>query len=324
MEQYESVMKRKRLGNTGIEVSEIAFGGVEIGMPYGIGVKSAVDMLAEDAAIRLLNKALDRGINFFDTARLYGESERIIGKAFQGKREQIVLATKCTHFKQPDGTVPTFPRLKDVVRNSLSESLKMLRTEYIDLYMVHYADGDVLEDDGVLRIFTELKDEGYVRAVGVSVYKPEETRIAVTSGVWDAIQLPFNLLDQSHGKHFEEALHQGVGIIVRSVLMRGMLTNRIQQLHPALYKVEKYIHSYRKLLDGKFNGLPQFATQFALSHDAVSSVLVGIDKHQYLEEALACATGQYFDEALLKQAKSMAYPQPEFLNLAEWDKNGWL
>lgn len=318
-------MEKKKLGQTGIDISEVAFGGVEIGVPYGIGVHNEEDMLAEQDAIRLLHRAIDEGINFFDTARLYGESERIMGSAFENRREEVVLASKCRHFRQGDGTLVPRQDVERYVYDSLEESLRMLRTDYIDLYMVHYADREIFEMEEVAQVFSALRDKGVVRAIGVSVYKPEETEIAVSSGVWDAVQLPFNLMDQAHGIHFQQAKEQGVGIIVRSVLMRGMLTDRLQKLHPELYHVEQHIQQYRTLAATTgFTGLPQFATQFALSHDAVSSVLVGIDKVEYLKEAIASASGSYFDEELLKQAQSMGFPQPELLNLSEWDKKGWL
>lgn len=317
-------MRKKTIGHTGIAVSEIAFGGVEIGVPYGFGVKSESDMLAERDAINLLHAAIDRGINFFDTARLYGESERIMGAAFEGKRQQVVLASKCKHLRQADGSIIESVSLSKFIRESLMKSLKFLRTDYIDLYMVHYADETVLGNDEVSRVFSDLREEGAVRAIGVSVYKPEETRLAIDSGVWDAIQLPFNLMDQSHGCYFEQAHAKGAGIIVRSVLMRGMLTDRIQHLHPALRDVEKHIDRYRALLGEAHGTLPQLATQFALAHDAVSSVLVGIDKQQYLLDAVAAVGGDTMDNTLLASLQGMAYADPSFLNLAEWNKNGWL
>ena len=81
-------MRKRTLGNTGIEVSEIAFGGVEIGMPYGIGISGKKDMLLAKDVIRLLHTALEKGINFFDTARAYGNSEYLIGKAFKDRRNK--------------------------------------------------------------------------------------------------------------------------------------------------------------------------------------------------------------------------------------------
>jgi len=317
-------MRTKQLGRTDLLVSEIAFGGVEIGVPYGIGVKDESDMLSEREAIALLHRAVDEGINFYDTARLYGDSERIMGLAFKDRREHVVLASKCRHLRQANGLLVPFAGLERYIRGSLQESLEALQTDYIDLYMVHYADAEILHTEEVEMIFSALKEEGLVRAIGVSVYQAEETEQALESGIWDAIQLPFNLMDQAHGVHFEKAYSRGVGIIVRSVLMRGMLTDCMEKLHPALYAVEQHIRSYRALMTDRFSSLPQFATRFALSHDVVSSVLVGIDKQQYLEEAIASAQGPHFDKDLLRQVQSMGYPQPEFLNLAEWDKNGWL
>lgn len=317
-------MRKNKLGTTDIEVSEIAFGGVEIGVPYGIGVKNESDMLAEQDAIALLHRAVEEGINFFDTARLYGDSERIMGRAFNDRRTQVVLASKCRHLRRPDGKLVPRSELEAFIRGSLEESLRMLQTDYLDLYMVHYADAEVLQLDEVAAIFMALKQEGLVRSIGVSVYKSDETKQAIDAGMWEAIQLPFNLMDQSHGAHFEAAANQGVGIIVRSVLMRGLLTERIQTLHPALQEVERHISRYRSLVSEQFSGLPQLATKFVLAHEAVSSVLVGIDKEQYLTEALATTAGSAFDNLLLTELQQLAYPNPDFLNLAEWDKNGWI
>src|SRR5690606_11979227 len=138
-------MQRRFLGNTGIAVSEIAFGGVEIGMPYGIGVKWEEDMLPEKDAERLLLTALDSGLNFFDTARLYGVSENIMGKAFAGRRNEIVLCTKCRHFRDDKGRLPDDPTLGEIIRVSLEESVRALQTEYIDLYMLHQGGQQILE-----------------------------------------------------------------------------------------------------------------------------------------------------------------------------------
>ena len=127
-------MKKRPLGNTDIEVSEIAFGGVEIGMPYGIGVKNKDDMLSEKDALELLHAALDKEINFFDTARMYGTSEIIMGKAFKGKRNDVVICTKCRHFIDNEERIPSHPVPKDVIENSLDESLEALQTDHVDVF----------------------------------------------------------------------------------------------------------------------------------------------------------------------------------------------
>lgn len=317
-------MKKRLLGNTGIEVSEIAFGGVEIGMPYGIGVTNKSDMLSEKEAIQLLHQAVDSGINFFDTARMYGESERIMGKAFQDRREKVVIATKCSHLLDANGNLTTGETLKKTIEKSLQESLQALSMDYVDIFMLHQADSRILESEDVLNTFSKLKDQGLFRIAGVSTYTIQETEKALENSLWKLIQLPFNLMDQRQEKYFKKAHQQGVGIVIRSILLKGLLSNRGKNLHPALANVEKHITQYDKLLEGTNYTLSTLATKFGLSFPEVASVLVGIDKKEYLEQSLKTADGVYLDQKQLSEAKSLGYPDPEFLNLPYWDKMNWL
>lgn len=317
-------MNKRTLGNSGIEVSEIAFGGVEIGMPYGVGIKSSADMLSKSGAIKLLHKAVNSGINFFDTARMYGKSEQIMGEAFNDRRSKVIIATKCVHLLDKDGNLPLDSELKMVIEKSLHESLKALRTDYLDIFMLHQANQEILKNETIAEVFSEFKKKGFVRATGISTYALEDTKTAVNSGRWDVIQLPFNLMDQRQRELFEKAQEKGVGIVVRSVLLKGLLSNRGKNLHPALKNVENHIVKYEQLLEKTGYTLPILATKFALSYPEVSSVLVGIDKEEYLEEALRTVDGNCFNNRDLEKIKQLAYPDPEFIDLPYWDKMNWL
>ena len=317
-------MEKRLLGKTGIEVSEIAFGGVEIGMPYGIGMNSPADMLPEQEAIRLLHAATDSGINFFDTARMYGNSEQIMGKAFTDRRDHVVLSTKCRHLRNQQGILPSGRELHHMIRTSLHESLEALQTDYIDIFMLHQADLEILENEEISAVFTEIKKEGLCRATGVSTYTPEETQKVTETESWDTIQLPFNLMDQRQEAFFEAASKKGIGIVIRSVLLKGLLSNRGKNLHPALIKVEEHLASFHELMEATGYNLPTLATKFALSFPGISAVLVGIDRMEYLDQSLQAADGTYLDRKLLARAKQLAYPDPGFLNLPYWDKMNWL
>lgn len=317
-------MKRKPLGNTGIEVSEVAFGGVEIGLPYGIGIAGKEDMLSKSDAINLLHAALDRGINFFDTARMYGESEDRIGKAFQHNRQEVIIATKCRHFRGSNGNIIPDEELPGFIQTSLEESLKILKTDYIDIFMLHQADLEILENAVIESVFQQLKASGKIRATGVSTYSVAETDLAIQKGSWDVIQLPFNLLDQTHAACFGSAAANGTGIIVRSVLMKGLLSDRGKNLHPALSAVEKHIELYEQIVREYATDLPTLATQFALSFPEVSSVLVGIDKLDYLIAACKTVENGKLRDEVMARARQLSYPEPSFLNLPYWDKMGWL
>ncbi|MEN8193646.1 MAG: aldo/keto reductase [Bacteroidota bacterium] len=317
-------MNYRLLGRSGISVSEIAFGGVEIGLPYGIGVNSRADMLSESEAIRLLHSALDNGINFFDTARMYGESESIMGSAFKNRRDEVIISTKCKPFRDKYGKLPKSKKLIEIIEKSFSESLSALQTEYIDIYMLHQADIEIIKNKIVVEKLLNLKKEGVIHAMGVSTYSVEETQKAIESGVWDVIQLPFNLMDQTHAINFSLAAEHGVGIMVRSVLFKGLLSEKGRNLHPALKDVESHLKYYEELLDKSSPNLPTLATKFALSFEQVSSVLVGIDRKKYMLEALKTADGVYLNNEKLARAKELQYPEPEFLDLVKWDKMGWL
>jgi aryl-alcohol dehydrogenase-like predicted oxidoreductase len=317
-------MNKRLLGNTGFSVSEIAFGGVEIGMPYGIGVNDHSDMLSNQEAVKLLHASLDGGINFFDTARLYGESECIMGKAFHDRRDKVVIATKCRHFRDANGNLPAPSKLREFIETSLDESLAALQTDYVDVFMLHQADKAILENKDISDVFTSLKKSGRIRATGASTYATEETRLAIESGNWDLVQLPFNLMDQRQQELFPLAASHGVAVVIRSVLLKGLLSSKGRGLHPALVAVEEHIKKYKELLDDSINDLPTLATKFALSFKEVSAVLVGIDRIEYLQTSLQSADGNYLDNSKLGQAKKMSYPDPQFLDLPKWDRLGWL
>jgi len=317
-------MNQRTLGRTDIQVSEIAFGGVEIGMPYGIGVKDKADMLSESEAIRLLHSAIDSGINFFDTARMYGESESIMGRAFRDRRNQVVICTKCKPFRNKLGKLPDAEKLKDIIERSLSESLTELQSDYIDVYMLHQSDVEIIENETIVSKLLDMKEQGVIRAMGVSTYSAEETKKAIDSDVWDVVQLPFNMMDQSHEVNFSLAAEKGVGIMVRSVLFKGILSEKGRNLHQTLKDVEAHVKFYKELLNESVPDLPTLATKFALSFKQVSSVLVGIDRMDYLEKALSAADGNYLNHNILSRTRELQYPDPKFLDLAKWDKMGWL
>ena len=317
-------MIRRTLGSTGISVSELAFGCVEIGMPYGIGVYAEAGMPGRNTAIHLLQQALDSGINFFDTARMYGISETLLGQAFRHRRHEVVIATKCRHFLQEDGSLPDPGTIRRLVMDSLRESMQALQTSYVDVFMLHQADRAILASEAVQAVFSDLKTSGAILATGVSTYTNRQTETALQAGMWNVIQVPFNLMDQRQQALFAQAAASGTALVIRLVLLKGLLSTRGTGLHPALAPVVAHIEKYGALTGRLHVSLATLAIRFALSFAQASSVLVGIDHPDYLREALAAAGGQYLDGPLLQEAQELAYPDPAFLDLARWHREGWL
>jgi len=307
-----------------LNVSEIAFGGVEIGIPYGINVQGRADMPSEQQALDLLHTALDCGINFFDNAHMYGQSETLMGKAFKGLRDQVVINTKCIHLRDSEKHLYPASEIRRMIPESMQTSLNALQTDHVDIFMTHSCDMEILDQPEVLEGFDSLRKKGYARAIGVSTYTPAETQKAIDSGLWDVIQLPFNLMDQRQAECFPSAAKNGVGIMVRSVLLKGILSDRGKNLHPALQGITDHRKRLLQIINGNESDLPRFATRFALSFPEVSSVLVGIDRKEYLFAALQSAEGAALGAEMMHTLRESAYPDPEFINLAVWDRKGWL
>ena len=134
-------MRYRQLGKTGFKISEISLGTVEIGMPYGIPENGNIPAPDETSTVRLLNDALDRGINFIDTARAYGESEAIIGRALHNRRQEYVLASKVLSRR---GQKMQSDEMRALTVASVEESFRLLQTDSIDLMMIHCGATEIL------------------------------------------------------------------------------------------------------------------------------------------------------------------------------------
>ncbi len=316
-------MRQRPLGNTGLHVSEISFGCVELGIPYGIGVKSQADMLPEAEAVRLLQAALAAGLNFFDTAPAYGTSERLLGLAFADRREQAVICTKAPHRATDAELLDQPDNLRRVLRESLEASLRELRSDYVDVYLLHQATEKALRSPALVGILRDFRRQGLIRAFGASTYPGGTTGTALACGTWDVLQIAIHVMDRREEPYLAAAAAQGVGMIARSVLFKGILSDRGRSLHPALAPVAAHRQRLLEALPEE-TGLALAATQYILGLPGIASVLLGIDRFAYLEQALAAAGAPPLPASVRQAWDALPYPDPEFLNLPAWDRNGWL
>ncbi len=197
-------MKEYTLGKTGITVPQNAFGALPI---------QRVDL---ETAVHLLRKAYEGGMRFFDTARAYSDSEEKVGAAFSGMREKIYIASKTT------------AKTAEELRTQLSQTLKNLRTDYLDLYQLHcvpqcYRPGD---GTGLYEALLEVKKEGKVRHIGITAHKIGIAEEIVQSGLYETLQFPFSYLaterDVALVKNCADA---GMGFLAMKGLSGGLLTN---------------------------------------------------------------------------------------------------
>jgi aryl-alcohol dehydrogenase-like predicted oxidoreductase len=316
-------MELRPLGSTGLKVSLLSFGCVELGIPYGIGIRGPEDMLSEGQAVALLQTALARGITFYDTAPAYGNSEALLGRAFESCRDRVVLCSKCPGLTTEDGRVLRKRILRDRVLGSLDASLKALRTDCVDVLMLHRVEESIIANDEVAEVFADLTAQRAIRVAGASTYPGGITGRVIASRRWPVLQVAFSLMDQREAAFLREAEAAGIGVVARSVLLKGILSDRGRDLHPQLSAVQEHRERCQAATPPGTT-LSAFATRFVMGQPGVSSVLVGIDRPGYLDQAVATAEAGPLATADARRAEGLAYPDPEFIDLPKWHSQGWL
>ncbi len=197
-------MQKVILGRTGLTVGKNSFGALP------------VQRVSHEEAIRLLRKAFFGGMNYFDTARMYSDSEEKLGAAFEGVREKIVISTK------------TGAATADGFGADLAISLKNLRTEYIDIYQFHNPDFCPKPGDGsgLYEAMLEAKAQGKVRFIGITNHRLNVALEAVESGLYDTLQFPLSYLASKEDLELAEACRrQNMGFIAMKALSGGLITD---------------------------------------------------------------------------------------------------
>lgn len=215
-------MKYRRLGKTDFQISEISLGTWQVGGKWGSGFDDAL-------ADRILNEAVDKGVNFIDTADVYedGKSEAAVGRLVRSREERVYTATKCGRKISPHSSEGYTP---EVLRGFVEESLRNTGLETLDLLQLHCPPTEVYYRPEIFELFDRLREEGKIRHLGVSIEKVEEGLKAVEYPNVAAVQLIFNIFRQRPADLlFERARQKDVGIIVRVPLASGLLSGKFDR-----------------------------------------------------------------------------------------------
>lgn len=214
-------MKYRKLGNTGLSVSEVSFGTWAIGGDWGSS--------RDEDGLKGLQLAMEQGVNFFDTADVYGSghAEELLAKAAKGKQDEIHIATKfCRAGDIHDPENYSARRISEYCE----QSLRRLEREAIDLYQIHCPPIEILRDGSVFAALDQLKAEGKIRHYGVSVETIEEGLLCLEYPGVEALQVIFNLFRQQPALELlPRAAARGAGILVRLPLASGLLTGKFKE-----------------------------------------------------------------------------------------------
>lgn len=309
---------RRPLGRTGIEVSEVSLGTVELGLEYGLRSPGERTMPSPDEALRVLDRAIGLGVDFIDTARVYGASESLVGRALRGRRDRVVVATKV----EPLPPDLTGAALRRRIEASVGVSLAALETDVVDVLQVHSATVDDIRRGEIVGELERLREAGAIRVVGASTYGGDAARAALEDERIGCLQIAYNLLDRgAEDGILETAARRGVGIIARSVLLRGALTPRHDHLAPGLDGLRAAIAELIGVL-GDAAALPPAAYRYVLGDPRVTTALVGTARIDELEAALAAARAGALDADLIERIRAIRVTDPDQLQPHRWPSDG--
>jgi aryl-alcohol dehydrogenase-like predicted oxidoreductase len=220
-------MQTRQLGTTELSITPLGFGSWAVGgggWQFGWGAQD------DGESIAAINRALDHGINWIDTAAVYGlgHSEEIVAKALKGRTERPYIFTKCSMIWDAQGNI-SHSLKRESIRREVEDSLRRLQVEVIDLYQIHWPDPDIDIEEGWSTL-SELKREGKVRYIGASNFGVEQLRRAMKIARVDSLQPRYSLI---HPEVEDEVLpfceRNGIGVIVYSPMMSGLLSGRMTQ-----------------------------------------------------------------------------------------------
>ncbi|MEL0010029.1 MAG: aldo/keto reductase [Bacteroidota bacterium] len=293
-------MKYRKLGKTGLTVSELSLGTWQVGGVWGTGFD-------HDSAQTLLHAAYEEGVNFFDTADVYeaGESERAVGRFLTsvGDKDRLFVATKCGKQIEPfvnEGFSP------EVLRGYVEDSLERLSVECIDLIQLHCPPTEVYYRPEIFGLFDRLKEEGKIKHLGVSVEKVEEAVKAIQFDNVTTVQIIYNMFRRRPEDYFfDMAAEKNIGVIVRVPLASGLLSGKMSA--ESTFNPGDHRHGNRngewfdkgetfagvpfetglaaveelKELFGGMN-LAQVALKWILMNDQISVIIPGASKLQHI------------------------------------------
>jgi aryl-alcohol dehydrogenase-like predicted oxidoreductase len=298
-------MRYERLGHTDLVVSKLGFGTGSLGEMFG--------PLNEADAIAVVHEAVDLGVTFFDTAAYYGSAEERLGKALVGRRDQFIVGTKAGRFGYTD-----FDFSPTRIRRSLENSLRLLKTDYVDILQLHDIEyvplGPVLEDS--YAELAALRDEGLCRYIGMSGYPAAVMKAAMTQTDLDVC------LTYAHATLLDDTLQRevapvadarGIGLINAAAVALGLLTpggTNMENSHPATAPIRAAAARMVALCAERQVDISFVANQYSIQRSGCATTLIGTGKSRHLRSAVA-AVETPLDDELIAELLALRPPAAE-------------
>lgn len=280
-------------------MAELCLGTVQFGMHYGINNAIGRQPSREESFV-MLDYALEHGIDTIDTACAYGEAETILGDYFKQKtnKQNIKVISKL----QPN-IIETDTTIEKTVVGECKGSLKRLGMEQLDGYLLHTP--EYIYDEAVLAALLKLKEDGYVRHIGVSIYDLKEGYAAIDTDVIDYIQLPYSILDQRGIKEgfIKRAKKAGIKIFTRSAFLQGLFLMDRKSIPSHLQKAVPYLKIMDRILNQ--HGVDKISAilQFVKTEQEIDYLVFGVETKKQLEEDIYKANATKIPKECIRELK---------------------
>ncbi|ASF39766.1 aldo/keto reductase [Halobacillus halophilus] len=299
-------MKKRQIGKSDLYVSEISLGCMSLGTD-------------EKKAKSIIDRAIDAGVNYLDTADLYdfGANEKIVGKAIQGRREDLIIGSKAGNNFTQGQEGWTWDPSKKHIKRAVKDSLQRLGTDYIDLYQLH---GGTIDDpmDETIEAFDELKQDGLIREYGISSIRPNVIREYVNRSNISSVMMQYNALDRRPEEEILDLLSENdISVLARGPLAKGMLSSKGH--HKASQKAEDGFLDYSQeeilALTEKWQDYGSdartptaLALQYVLHHPAVATAVFGASSVEQVEDNLSYLEADPLTEQIFSEIQTMTRP----------------
>lgn len=297
-----NTLEKQPLGNTGFSVTPLGYGSAPVGF---LGRE-------QETITEILNLLLDHGINLIDTAAVYPGSEEAIGNAVSTRRDEYVLVSKCgtPMGKTEDGSAPYSPQY---IEYCIDRSLKRMKTDAIDVMLIHSCDLDTLKQGDAIEALLKAKDAGKVKFAGYAGDN-EAAEWAATNDDFDVLEMSINITDQANIKNALATAHQNnKGVIAKRPIanacwkpmsdQEGMYQNYASTYHQRFQKMQATGQLTAEDLGFTETEWPEIALRFTLSQPGLTTAIVGTTKVNNLKANLAAAAKGPLDDATNKKIR---------------------
>ncbi len=297
--------------------SRFTIGTVQIGTTYGI---DTLGKPSDKEAQSILKYSVDNGINVFDTGLDYGDSEELIGKFLSSHPKSdtsVVTKLECHYDKD-------IWEKKEIISGKIREdfnlSRKKLGLDKIPVYLVHNAPAAFKNDGIVLDVLTEIKSEGKIGSVGVSLYTGDELKRCIDDRRVEAVQIPFNILDRRLAASglLDMAGNKGLPVFARSTYLQGLLLMEPERIPKYLNEAVGPVKELRSIAQESGRNVKELCLKYVLSVNGIDSIVVGINSVEQIKENIKVFDSGPLDKEIIEAVDKIPVPSEDILNPGNW------